>query len=84
MLRRIALILIFAGLASPSLAVEMGDPVAYVKTLGFPLIGIAAGDDIAASYSVRFIPGLMIVDAEGNIAWKRSSTDLPAGKTVGQ
>ncbi len=61
-----------------------GDPAAYVEMLGFPVIGIAAGDEIAEKYSVKYIPGLMIIDGDGNIAWKRASTDLPAGKTVAQ
>jgi hypothetical protein len=26
----------------------------------------------------------MIVDGDGNMAWKRASTDLPAGKTVAE
>ena len=61
-----------------------GDPKAYVEMLGYPVIGVADGDAIAEDYSVRFIPGLMIVDGDGNIAWKRASTDLPAGKTVAE
>jgi thiol-disulfide isomerase/thioredoxin len=61
-----------------------GDPKAYVEMLGYPVIGVADGDTIAEDYSVRFIPGLMIVDGDGNIAWKRASTDLPAGKTVAE
>ena len=43
-----------------------GDPKAYVEMLGFPVIGVADGDTIAEDYSVRFIPGLMIVDGGGN------------------
>ncbi len=61
-----------------------GDPKAYVEELGYPVIGVADGDAIAESYSVRFIPGLMIVDGKGNIAWKRASTDLPPGKTIAE
>lgn len=61
-----------------------GDPAVYLKTLGFPVIGVAEGDGIAEIYSVKYIPGLMIVDSDGNIAWKRASTDLPAGKTVAE
>jgi hypothetical protein len=26
----------------------------------------------------------MVIDSEGVVAWKRASTDLPAGKTVGE
>ena len=61
-----------------------GDPAAYVEMLGFPVIGVAEGDGIAEKYLVKFIPGLMIVDGDGNIAWKRASTDLPPGKTVAE
>jgi thiol-disulfide isomerase/thioredoxin len=61
-----------------------GDPKAYVEQLGFQVIGVADGDPIAETYSVRFIPGLMIVDGDGVLAWKRASTDLPAGKTVAE
>ena len=62
----------------------MGDPAAYVAGLDFAVIDVAEGDNIAEKYSVRFIPGLMIVDGDGNMAWKRASTELPAGKTVAE
>jgi thiol-disulfide isomerase/thioredoxin len=62
----------------------VGDPAAYVAGLDFTVIDVAEGDAIAEKYSVRFIPGLMIVDGDGNMAWKRASTDLPAGKTVAE
>ncbi len=61
-----------------------GDPAAYVDSLGFPVIGVADGDGIAEDYAVRFIPGLMIVDSAGDIAWIRASTELPAGTTVAE
>lgn len=61
-----------------------GDPAAYVEKLGFPLIGVADGDAIADEYGIRFIPGLLIIDGQGNVAWQRESTDLPAGKTVAE
>lgn len=62
----------------------IGDPKAYVESLGFPLIAIADADRIAEDYDVRFIPGLLITDAEGTIVYRRKSTDLPAGKTVSE
>lgn len=62
----------------------IGDPAAYVAKLDFQVIGVAEGDAIADNYLVKFIPGLMIVDGEGNLAWKRASTDLPAGQTVAE
>ena len=61
-----------------------GDPAAYVKGLGFSLTAIADGDAIADDYGVQFIPGLMIADTNGDIAWIRGWTDLPAGQTVAE
>lgn len=61
-----------------------GDPKAYVQTLGFPLVAIAEADEIAAEYNVNFIPGLMVVDGQGVITYRRRSTNLPAGRTVSE
>lgn len=61
-----------------------GDPAAYVEKLDFPLIAVADGDSIADAYGIRFIPGLLIVDGQGDLAWQRASTELPAGKTVAE
>jgi thiol-disulfide isomerase/thioredoxin len=60
------------------------DPKAYVQSLGFAQIAIANGDAIAQSYGVQYIPGLLIVDGAGIVAYRRPWTDLPAGKTVAQ
>jgi len=61
-----------------------GDPKAYVASLNFPLVAIGDADGIAADYDIPFIPGLMVVDGNGKIAYRRKSTNLPAGKTVSQ
>lgn len=60
------------------------DPAAYIEALGFPVIAVANGDSIAKIYSVHGTPGLMILDGQGNLVWKRASTELPAGKTVAE
>jgi hypothetical protein len=60
------------------------DPRAYVRRLGFAPIALANGDAIAAAYGVQYIPGLMIVDGTGTVAYRRPWTDLPAGRTVAQ
>lgn len=62
----------------------IGDPVAYLETLEFPNIAILEGDEIGEDYSVDFIPGLLVIDADGTVAWRRQSTDLPAGQTVAE
>lgn len=59
-----------------------GDPRAYIDNLGFPLIAVADGDAIAEAYAVEYIPGLMVIDAQGTVAYRRPWTELPAGDTV--
>lgn len=59
-----------------------GDPAAYIDSLGFPMIAVSEGDAIAAAFDVQYIPGLMVVDADGMVAYRRAWTDLPAGDTV--
>jgi len=61
-----------------------GDPEAYIGTLGFPLVAIADADSIAAQYNINFIPGLMVVNGDGVITYRRRSTNLPAGKKVSE
>ncbi len=61
-----------------------GDPKAYVQSLGFPMVAVADADAIAEDYDVKFIPGLMVVDGNGMVAYRRGWTDLPAGAKVAQ
>ena len=61
-----------------------GDPRAYVSGLGFSPIAVANGDAIAQAYDVKYIPGLLIVDGKGMVAYRRPWTDLPAGRTVAE
>jgi thiol-disulfide isomerase/thioredoxin len=60
------------------------DPRAYIRGLGFAPIAVANGDAIAAAYGVQYIPGLLVVDGAGRIAYRRPWTDLPAGRTVAE
>ena len=61
-----------------------GDAAAYAKSLGFPLIAIADADAIGDAWRIDFIPGLLVVDGDGNIAYRRRSTNLPAGKKISE
>lgn len=61
-----------------------GNPRSYARGLGFDPIAVAEGDEIAAAYGVEYIPGLMVIDASGTVAYRRSWTDLPAGRTVAE
>lgn len=61
-----------------------GDPKAYVDSLGFPMVAVADADSIAEQYNIQFIPGLLVVRGDGVIAYRRRSTNLPAGKKVSE
>ena len=61
-----------------------GSPRAYVRRLGFEPVAVADGDSIAEAYGIEFIPGLLIVDGDGVVAWQRAWTELPAGRTVAE
>jgi thiol-disulfide isomerase/thioredoxin len=61
-----------------------GDKDAYVDALGFPVVAIRDGDEIAVENGVRFIPGLMVVDGNGTVSYRRRSTELPPGKAIAQ
>ena len=63
---------------------DEGDPVDYLDSLGFPVVGVLEGDEIAAAYDIQFIPGLMVVDGSGVVVYRRASTDLPPGTTLSQ
>jgi thiol-disulfide isomerase/thioredoxin len=61
-----------------------GDAAAYAKTLGFPMVAIADADAIGDAWAIDFIPGLLVVDGDGNVVYRRRSTNLPAGQKVSQ
>lgn len=60
------------------------DPAKHIESLGFPMIAVAEGDAVAELYGVRGTPGVMVLNGDGSLAWKRASTDLPAGKKVSE
>lgn len=59
-------------------------PAAYIENLGFDPIAVADGDRIARAWDVEYIPGLMVVNADGRVAWRREWTELPAGQRVAE
>ena len=62
----------------------IGDPVAYLNSLDFPILGVLEGDEIAGAYDIQFIPGLMAADGNGVVSYRRASTDLPPGKPLSE
>jgi cytochrome c biogenesis protein CcmG, thiol:disulfide interchange protein DsbE len=56
---------------------EDGDPVAVLKERKFTFTLVRDGDPIADLYHVKGTPGLFLVDAKGDIVYKRSGGDAP-------
>ena len=63
---------------------EDGDPALFARESGFDFVYALDGDPVAAEYSVRFTPGLFVVNADGTIAFRRRSTELPPGREVAE
>jgi len=63
---------------------RIGDPIAYLNSLGFPILGVLEGDEIAGAYDIQFIPGLMVVDGNGVVSYRRASTDLLPGQPLSE
>jgi cytochrome c biogenesis protein CcmG/thiol:disulfide interchange protein DsbE len=59
-----------------------GDPRAYLEELDFPKIAVQNGDDIAAAYGVEYTPALMVIDADGRVAYQRGPTQMAAGSAI--
>jgi thiol-disulfide isomerase/thioredoxin len=53
------------------------DPVAELRERGQTFTLVRDGDAIAAQYGVKGTPGLMLVDAHGQIVYRRSGGDAP-------
>ena len=63
---------------------EDGDPQAFAEERDYGFVYLLNGDAIAKRYSVRFTPGLFVVDANNRIVFRRKSTELPPGREVAE
>ncbi len=60
------------------------DPKAYIENTGIALTAIQNGDEIAAAYNVRFVPGLMVLGDDGTVLYRRGMSRLPAGQEIAE
>lgn len=60
------------------------NPDVYIKNTGIALTAIRAGEDIAAAYGVKVIPGLMVVDGGGVVTYRAGMRKPPAGKSIAE
>lgn len=61
----------------------IGDPKAYAQKLDFPFIAIADANKISRKYKAK-LPGLLIVNGEGELIYQRKRTKIPPGDTLNQ
>ena len=54
-----------------------GDPVAELKERRQTFTLVREGDDIAAHYGIKGTPGLLLIDKQGNVVYRRIGGDAP-------
>lgn len=64
---------------------EDGDPEAYLAEQGYDFVHFPLADDVAASFAVRFTPGLFVVDSRGVVLYNRyDDNEVPEVPNEGQ
>ncbi len=61
-----------------------GDPIEHMKKLGYPFLVLPLGDLVADDYNVWSAPGLIVVDGEGTVAYRRGTTRAPPGTEIAE
>ena len=61
-----------------------GDPVEHMAELGYPFVVLPLGDLVADDYSVWGAPGLIVVDGDGVVAYRRGDTRAPPGTKIAE
>lgn len=61
-----------------------GDPVEYMAEHGFDFVVLPLGDLVADDYGVISSPGLLVVDGEGMVTYRRRRTRAPPGVAIAE
>lgn len=61
-----------------------GDPVQYMEKLGWNFVVFPLGDLVADDYGVFSAPGILIVDRQGIVTYRRKPTNAPPGKAIAE
>lgn len=61
-----------------------GDPVAVMAELGYDFVVLPLGDLVADDYGVFSAPGILVVDSDGMVVYRRGSTRAPPGTKIAQ
>ena len=60
------------------------DPIEYMSGLGWDFMVFPLGDLVADDYGVISSPGVLVVDAEGIVRYRRKRTRAPPGKAIAE
>lgn len=60
------------------------DPVAYMAEKGHDFVVLGLGDLVADDYGVISSPGLLVVDSEGTVTYRRRRTQAPPGTAIAE
>ena len=61
-----------------------GDPIEHMAELGYPFLVLPLGDLVADDYNVWGAPGLIVVDGDGVVAYRRGDTRAPPGTKIAE
>lgn len=61
-----------------------GDPAGHMAELGYDFIVLPYGDLIADDYGVWAAPGILVIDGEGVVRYRRKPTKAPPGATLSE
>ncbi|MEM9056310.1 MAG: TlpA disulfide reductase family protein [Pseudomonadota bacterium] len=61
-----------------------GDPAAFLDKYGYDFVSLPEGDAVAERYGVRTTPGVLVVDAEGNVTFDLRDVQVPASASPGE
>ena len=61
-----------------------GDPVAVMAELGYDFVVLPLGDLVADDYGVFSAPGILVVDSNGVVVYRRGATRAPPGKKIAE
>jgi cytochrome c biogenesis protein CcmG/thiol:disulfide interchange protein DsbE len=60
------------------------DPIAYMAEKGYDFVVLPLGDLVADEYGVFSSPGLLVVDGEGTVNYRRRRTQAPPGTAIAE
>ena len=60
------------------------DPVAYMEEHGYNFVVLPLGDLVADDYGVFSSPGLLVVDGQGMVTYRRRRTRAPPGQAIAE